>query len=71
MPGAPQPCEEKKRLRAAYAEALNKLSEATAVLRWAQYGPELLDALEKTQQARTKHDADRRALEDHRKTHGC
>ena len=71
MQEAPQPCEEKKRLRAAYAEALNKLSEATAVLRWAQYGPELLDALEKTQQARTKHDNARRALEDHRNTHGC
>jgi hypothetical protein len=51
----------------AYAEALEKLSEATAVLRWAQYGPELLDALEKTQQARTKHDSARRTLEDHRK----
>src|SRR5579864_5034589 len=71
MPGAPQPCEEKKRLRAAYAEALDKLSEATAALRWAQYGPELLDALQKTQQARTKHDTARRALEDHRTTHGC
>jgi hypothetical protein len=71
MPGAPQPCEEKKRLRTAYAEALDKLREATAMLQRAQYGPELRDALEKTQQARTKHDTARRALEDHRNTHGC
>ena len=71
MPGAPRPCEEKTRLRGAYAEALDKLREATAVLQREQYGPGFLDALEKTQQARTKHDTARRALEDHRKTHGC
>ena len=41
------------------------------VLQGAQYGPEFLDALEKTQQARTKHDNARWALEDHRKMHGC
>ncbi len=58
-------------MRAAYAEALDKLRDATAVLRWAQYGPGFLDALEKTQQARTKHDTARRALEDHREAHGC
>lgn len=71
MPGAPQPCEEKKRLRAAYIEALEKLREATTVLQGAQYGREFLDALEKTQQARTKHDNARRVLEDHRWAHGC
>ena len=58
-------------MRAAYVEALEKLREATTVLQVAQYGPEFLDALEKTQQARTKHDKARRALEDHRKMHGC
>jgi len=71
MPGAPQPCEEKKRLWAAYTAALGKLREETAVLQRAQYGAEFLDALEKTQQARTEHDNARQALEDHRKTHGC
>ena len=71
MRGAPQPCEEKKRLRAAYVEALEKLREVTTVLEAAQYEREFLDALEKTQQARTKHDNARRALEDHRKMHGC
>jgi hypothetical protein len=60
MPGAPQPCEEKKRLRAAYTDALEELRQATAVLRREQYGPGFLDALEKTQQARTMHDAARR-----------
>jgi hypothetical protein len=34
-------------LRAAYAEALDKLREATAVLRWAPSGPQFRDALEK------------------------
>ena len=58
-------------MRAAYTEALEKLRQATAVLQREQYGSEFLDALEKTQQARTKHDFARRALEDHRKTHGC
>jgi hypothetical protein len=71
MQGAPQPCDEKKRLRAAYVDALEKLREATAVLQQEHYGPGFLDALEKTQEARTKHDNTRRALEDHRWTHGC
>jgi hypothetical protein len=71
MPGAPQPCEEKKRLWAAYGEALETLMQATAVLQRAQFGPGFLDALEKTQQARAKHDTARRALEDHRKAHRC
>ena len=71
MAGAPQPCEEKTRLRATYTEALETLRQATAVLQRAQYGPEFVDALEKTQQARTKHDNARRAFEDHRKAHGC
>jgi hypothetical protein len=71
MPGAPQPCEEKKRLWAAYTDALEKLRQATAMLQLEQYGPSFWIALEKTQQARTKHDTARRALEEHRKTHGC
>jgi len=41
------------------------------MLQRAQYGPEFLDALEKNQQARTKHDNARRALEYHREAHGC
>ena len=71
MPGAPQPWEEKKRLRAEYAAALDKLRDATTMLQRAQYGLEFLDALEKTRQARTKHDNARLALEDHRTAHGC
>jgi hypothetical protein len=47
MPGAPQFCEEKKRLRAAYTDALAKLREAAAVLQRAQYGPGFLDARRK------------------------
>ena len=71
MRGAPRTCEEKARLRKAYAEALEVLRQATVVLQRAQYGPEFLDALEKNQKARTKHDNARRALEEHRETHGC
>jgi len=68
---APRPCEEKDRLRKVYVTALHELVEATRVLQQAQYGPEFLDALNKNQQAQTKHDTARRAYEDHRKTHGC
>jgi hypothetical protein len=64
-------CEEKVRLRKAYTEALEALRQATVALQRAQYGPEFLDALEKNQQARTKHDCARRALEYHRQAHGC
>jgi hypothetical protein len=42
MQGAPQPCDEKKRLRAAYVDALEKLREATAVLQQEHYGPGFL-----------------------------
>jgi hypothetical protein len=41
------------------------------MLRWAQYGQDFLDALDKTQKARTKYETARRILEDHRKDHGC
>ena len=54
-----------------YVTALHELVEATRVLQNAQYGPEFLDALNKNQQAQTKHDSARQAFEDHRKTHGC
>jgi hypothetical protein len=54
-----------------YVVALRQLVEATGVLRWAQYGKDFQDALEKTQSARAKYESARRSLEDHRKEHGC
>jgi len=66
-----RPCEEKGRLRELYVTALHELVGATTVLQRAQLGPEFLDALAKTQQARSKHDDARRSYEAHRKAHGC
>jgi len=54
-----------------YTVALDELIEATTALRRSQYGPEFLDALNKTQKVRTAYENARRALEDHRKAHGC
>jgi hypothetical protein len=67
----PRLCEEKDQLRKVYTVALDELIEATTALRRAQYGPEFLDALNKTQKVRTAYENARRALEDHRKGHGC
>ena len=67
----PRPCEEKDQLRKLYNAALDELVEATTALRRAQYGPEFLDALHKTQKVRTAYENVRRALEDHRGAHGC
>jgi hypothetical protein len=67
----PRLCEEKDQLRKVYTVALDELIEATTTLRRAQYGPEFLDALNKTQKVRTTYENARRALEDHRKAHGC
>jgi len=54
-----------------YVAALGELVKATGELRWAQYGRNFQDALEKTQNARSKYESARRALEDHREQHGC
>ena len=67
----PRRCEEKDQLRKVYNAALDELVKATTALRRAQYGPEFLDALNKTQKVRTAYENARRALEDHRKGHDC
>ena len=67
----PRPCEEKDRLRKAYTAALDELVEATSSFRRVQYGPEFLEALNKTQKVRTTYENARRALEDHRRAHDC
>ena len=46
-------------------------AEATRILNYAQYGRAFLEALEMTQQTRTKCAAVRMALHQHREEHGC
>jgi hypothetical protein len=67
----PQTCKEASRLREAYVTALHELTGTTTILERAQRGPEMVEALEKTRQARSKHDNARDLYEAHRKTHGC
>jgi hypothetical protein len=71
MDAALRPCKEKDRLRKIYITTLEELAEATRVLNFAQYGPAFLEALAKTQQTRTKCDAAKMALHQHRDEHGC
>ena len=70
-PRRPRPCKEKDRLKKSHIDTLKELVEATILLYRAPYGQAFLEALAKTQQARTKCEGAKMALHRHREEHGC